>query len=54
MNSDNKNINIKENPKPINSSGKGMSPIKGYNYKKYSNNYDYIFRKTDKKKDKII
>ena len=42
----------KETPKPVKGAGKGMSPIKGYNYKNYIKNYDYIFRKTSEKKEK--
>lgn len=49
---DKKDTNVKENPKPIKGAGKGMSPIKGYNYKKWYDEYDSIFRKTNKKKDK--
>lgn len=52
MSDDKKDINVKENPKPVKGAGKGMSPIKGYNYKNWSINYDAIFRKTNKKKEK--
>lgn len=47
-----KDTNVKENPKPIKGAGKGMSPIKGYNYKNWSSNYDAIFRKNKQEKDK--
>jgi len=42
----------KEKSKTAKMAGKGMSPIKGYNYKNWYDGYDRIFKKVNKKKEK--